>query len=143
MDLVTVTDRVPVGGETLHATSFSTGAGGKGGNQAVATARLSKLALMSSFSYTVSHPDIAVKMVASVGDDEFGQTLIRGLNKDGIDTTGVKVVEQINSGIATIIVESTTGENRILLSTGANGTLQPSDFQVRSNPIFLYRGRQV
>lgn len=33
MDLVTVTDRMPVGGETMHASSFSTGAGGKGGNR--------------------------------------------------------------------------------------------------------------
>jgi ribokinase len=33
MDLVTVTERMPAGGETMHALSFSTGAGGKGGNR--------------------------------------------------------------------------------------------------------------
>lgn len=34
-DLVTVTERVPQGGETLTSKSFGTGAGGKGANQAV------------------------------------------------------------------------------------------------------------
>jgi len=37
MDLVTVTERVPVGGETLHASSFHTGCGGKGGNGTIYT----------------------------------------------------------------------------------------------------------
>jgi hypothetical protein len=32
-DLVTVTPRVPSGGETLTGTSFSTGPGGKGANR--------------------------------------------------------------------------------------------------------------
>jgi ribokinase len=35
MDLVTVTPYVPKGGETMTASSFSTGAGGKGANQYV------------------------------------------------------------------------------------------------------------
>jgi len=33
MDLVTTTDRMPAGGETMHAISFYTGPGGKGGNR--------------------------------------------------------------------------------------------------------------
>jgi hypothetical protein len=40
MDLVTVTPRMPVAGETMHGTSFQTHPGGKGLNQAIACQRL-------------------------------------------------------------------------------------------------------
>jgi ribokinase len=41
-DLTAYTSRIPNGGETLHATSFKVGSGGKGGNQACACAKLSR-----------------------------------------------------------------------------------------------------
>lgn len=67
-DLVTLTPRVPTGGETLTATSFSTGPGGKGANQAVACARLSR----PNPASTPDHEsDILVKMIGAVGDDEY------------------------------------------------------------------------
>jgi ribokinase len=67
-------------------------------------------------------------MIAAVGTDSFGPTLIQGLKNDGIKTSAIRIRENTNSGIATIIVEEKTGENRILLSKGANGTLIPEDF---------------
>ncbi|RFU35266.1 hypothetical protein B7463_g1058, partial [Scytalidium lignicola] len=125
-DLVTLTPRVPSGGETLTATSFSTGPGGKGANQAVACARLSRPNPQSSSKHVPS--DITVKMVGAVGDDEFGPAMISSLNNSSVDTSGVRTVKGISSGVAVIIVEENSGENRILLSTGANHSLQPSDF---------------
>lgn len=124
-DLVTVTPRLPSGGETLTATSFSTGSGGKGANQAVACVRLSR-PKPSLNSTTTS--DIQVRMIGAVGADEFGPALIQGLQADGIDTAGVKVVDGQTTGVAVIVVEETSGENRILLNPGANHTLQPADF---------------
>ncbi|CZR69061.1 related to ribokinase [Phialocephala subalpina] len=124
-DLVTLTPRVPSGGETLTASSFTTGPGGKGANQAVACLRLSRPKPTAG----IFIPDIKVKMVGAVGADEFGPTLIEGMNEDGIDTSGIKVVEGVSTGVAVILVEEGSGENRILLSTGANYTFQPSDFQ--------------
>src|SRR2546423_675055 len=42
MDLVTVTERMPQWGETVHATSFTKHVGGKGANSAVAAYRASR-----------------------------------------------------------------------------------------------------
>jgi ribokinase len=125
-DLVTLTPRVPSGGETLTATSFGTGPGGKGANQAVACARLSRLNPKGNTPPTSQ--DVTVKMVGAVGADEFGPRLISGMKADGIDTSGIRSIEGQSTGVAVILVEETSGENRILLSTGANHSLQPSDF---------------
>lgn len=122
-DLVTTTPRVPGGGETLRATSFSTGSGGKGANQAVAVARL------SSSQKSGGHGKTTVKMIGAVGADEFGPPLVQGMERDGIDVSGVKVVEGKTTGVAVIIVEESSGENRILLNPGANHTLKPNDFK--------------
>src|SRR5271156_5494793 len=107
-DLVTVTPRVPSGGETLTASSFSTGSGGKGANQAVACARLSRPKPKTTSQLSTS--DITVKMVGAVGSDEFGPALISGLKADRIDSSGVKVVDGQTTGVAVILVES-SGEN--------------------------------
>ncbi|KAH6665661.1 ribokinase-like protein [Halenospora varia] len=121
-DLVTVTPRVPAGGETLTASSFHTGPGGKGANQAVATSRLSR----SNPQNSTATPDITVKMIGSVGTDTFGPELIDFMSSSLVDTTGIQSIPNTNTGVATIIVESTSGENRILLSPGANAHLQPT-----------------
>ncbi|KAF8860329.1 ribokinase-like protein [Acephala macrosclerotiorum] len=123
-DLVTLTPRVPSGGETLTASSFTTGPGGKGANQAVACLRLSRPRPKAG----VFIPDIKVKMVGAVGADEFGPRLVGGMSEDGIDTSGIRVVEGVSTGVAVILVEEGSGENRILLSTGANYTFKPEEF---------------
>lgn len=157
MDLVTLTPYVPKGGETMTATSFSTGAGGKGANQAVACARLSRPKPSPSSTSPPTSSDITVKMVGAVGQDEFGPRLISGMKADGIDVFGIKEVSDKTTGVvsdkialrnclfvfhswasqldrtnshqAVIIVESDTGENRIMLNPGANHTLLPEDFK--------------
>ncbi|KAF2859740.1 Ribokinase-like protein [Piedraia hortae CBS 480.64] len=108
IDFVTRTPRIPQGGETLTATSFTTGYGGKGANQAVACARLA------------DPTHVKVCMVGNVGDDVFGKGYISLLEKEGIDTKGVGVVSCSATGTANIIVEEESGENRILLARGAN-----------------------
>ncbi|KAK6600867.1 ribokinase [Botrytis cinerea] len=122
-DLVTLTPRVPTGGETLTATSFSTGPGGKGANQAVACARLSRPNPASAPSHT---SDVLVKMIGAVGDDEFGPSLISSLKNSLIDTTSIQTIPAQSTGVAVILVESSSGENRILLSPGANHHPLPS-----------------
>ena len=93
MDLVTHTPRIPVGGETLlaHTHGFHTGNGGKGANQAVAVARLGGNSVRCS-------------MVGMVGDDAFGEKLRGGLEKEGVDVSGVGVEKGESSGVATILV---------------------------------------
>lgn len=112
VDLVMRTDRIPKAGETFYGNSFSTGCGGKGANQAIACARLSS--------------QENVKMIGCVGDDEFGSKLIENLKRESIDTSEVIVQQDISTGVALIMVEEVSGQNRICLSKGANGTFQPS-----------------
>ena len=109
-DLTTFSDTFPRPGETIFGKSFDLGFGGKGANQAVA-ARLS---------------GADVIMVAKVGDDLFGEATVRNFASFGIDTTHVRVVGGVSSGVAPIFVEP-DGQNRIIVVKGANDTLKPAD----------------
>lgn len=125
-DLVTITPRIPIGGETLTASSFSTGPGGKGANQAVACSRLSR---PNPYSKSATTSDIIeVRMVGAVGKDEFGPMLLKSMEESCIDTDSINVVEGTPTGVAVIIVEEGSGENRIMLNPGANYSLRPEDF---------------
>lgn len=122
IDLVTVTPRVPGPGETLTASSFSTGFGGKGANQAVACARLLRHAARDPPT-----DSIQVRMVGAVGDDQFGLDFRRHLEREGLQVDAIQIKEHMKTGTAVILVEELTGENRILLSPGANGAVKPQD----------------
>jgi len=112
MDLVARAPRLPVPGETLGGTAFTTVPGGKGANQAVAAARLGA----------------ATAMIGCVGDDAFGAALTAGLEADGIDTAGVRVAAGTASGVALIVVDD-QGRNGIVVVPGANGLLTPDDLE--------------
>jgi ribokinase len=128
-DLVSRTSRMPGPGETLTGKSFSTGSGGKGGNQVVACARLSRNLENGA---SISNGVVDVRMIGAVGDDEFGKTLIGDLESNHVDASGVRVVAGTNSGVAVITVEEENGQNRILLSPGANYQLRPEHFTVEA-----------
>jgi ribokinase len=110
IDLTTFTNQFPKPGETIFGQRFDLGFGGKGANQAVA-ARLC---------------GAEVFMVARVGNDLFGPATIENFRKQGIDSTHVKQVEGLSSGVAPIFVEP-NGQNRILVVKGANDALKPGD----------------
>ncbi|KAJ1324197.1 ribokinase [Microdochium nivale] len=123
VDVVVYTPRVPDGGETLTASSFHTGLGGKGANQAVACAKLSRSRGASPGDGTAD-----VRMVGAVGSDAYGTEMLVGLRAIGIDTSGVLVKDGRKTGVATILVEESTGQNRILLAPEANHTVLPELF---------------
>lgn len=110
IDLTTFADRFPRPGETIFGQRFDLGFGGKGANQAVA-ARLC---------------GADVFMVARVGADLFGPATLENFRKIGVDTTHVKQVEGLSSGVAPIFVEP-NGQNRILVVKGANDAVKPAD----------------
>ena len=112
VDLITYVDRMPEAGETLAATSFAMGHGGKGANQAVAAAKLGG----------------DVLLVTRVGDDLFGSGTLRHLAALGMDTRHVRAVPGTQSGVASIFVDP-SGENRILIVPGANARLRPADVE--------------
>lgn len=74
-------------------------------------------------------------MIGAVGDDMFGRDLINGLASNGVGVDGVKVKVGEKSGVAVIIVEEESGENRILMSPNANYALRPSDFKSLPDPL--------
>ena len=129
-DLITRTSRIPTAGETLVSSSYDTGCGGKGANQAVACARLSR-----AKGSEITEAECSVDMIGAVGDDTFGRDLINGLVSNGIGVDGVRVKSGEKSGVAVIIVEEESGENRILMSPNANYALTPSDFTRLPDPL--------
>ncbi|TID22935.1 Ribokinase-like protein [Venturia nashicola] len=131
VDMVTRAERVPNAGETVQAKAFEVGWGGKGANQAVATARLSR-----SKETLKSESDITVRMIGAVGRDVFGPQVVKSMEEDGINMQGVEVLEGQETGTATILVEDSTGENRILVTPGANFALGYSEVDYGDIAIF-------
>ncbi|KAF2125330.1 ribokinase-like protein [Dothidotthia symphoricarpi CBS 119687] len=136
VDLVTRTARVPVGGETLTTESFDIGFGGKGANQAVACARLSRTQQQAQNG---GEGDVEVRMVGAVGDDEFHEGFLKSLQKDGLNTDRVQILKGKKMGVAVIIVETGTGENRIMLCPGANGDVQVEDLVDGDATVALFQ----
>ncbi len=136
VDLVTRTPRVPVGGETLTSESFNIGWGGKGANQAVACARLSRTKAQASSS---QDSDVQVRMVGAVGDDEFHEGFLKALREDGLSTDKVQILKGKKTGVAVIIVETGSGENRIMFCPGANGDVKVEDLVDEDASVVLFQ----
>ena len=107
-DLVVRTARFPQPGETLTGSELAVIPGGKGANQAVAAGRLGG----------------DVTMVGAVGDDAHGSLLFDSLSSSGVDVTRIARRDDVATGTAVITVDD-AGENTIIVSPGANGTLTP------------------
>ena len=117
-DMIVKLAHLPKPGETVSGGAFSTAAGGKGANQAVAAARAGA----------------EVSLVARVGDDSFGEQAIAGFVGDGIDVSHVVRNPASPSGVALIFVDD-GGENCIAVAPGANATLTPEDVDAASELI--------
>src|SRR5690349_24835955 len=108
-DLVVRTQRFPQPGETISGEDLKVIPGGKGANQAVAAAR----------------HGAQVSMLGRVGKDNFGDFLVNNLNENKVDFRHVER-DVASTGTAVIIVEA-NGQDSILLSSGYNGKVSPSD----------------
>lgn len=117
-DLTFRTPRLPKPGETLRASAFHIGYGGKGANQAVMAARLGA----------------QVALVGRVGRDAFGDGMVRHLTREDIDTIHVKEDVKEPSGTAAIVVDD-QAHNCILVVPGANGALSPKDVRDADSAI--------
>ena len=105
MDLIATAERLPEPGETVPGTGFTTAAGGKGANQALAARRAGS----------------QVRMTGAVGKDEFAAPSLSLLDQAGVDLSAVNRVDG-PTGTALILVGG-TGENMIAVVPGANGTV--------------------
>ena len=110
-DLVAVSPKFPRPGETVLGSDFFMGFGGKGANQCVMAAKLG--------AETV--------IVGKVGDDEHGRAYTDNLKQLGVDIKYLGQEKGISTGIATIFVESGSGENMIVIVAGANERVTGED----------------
>jgi ribokinase len=77
-------------------------------------------------------------MLGAVGHDAFGPLLLQSLKASHVDTTSIRTHPTFPTGVAVILVEASTGQNRIVLNPGANHSLLLSDFLTPSslgNPL--------
>lgn len=109
MDLIATTARLPKPGETVEGNGFSTAAGGKGANQALAATRAGA----------------SVRMAGAVGSDSFAKDALALMRAAGTDLSAVKTAD-LPTGTAHILVGG-DGENMIVVVAGANGTMTDAD----------------
>lgn len=115
-------DRFPESGETVRATGFNTGPGGKGFNQAVAAQRLGAPALF----------------IGALGDDAMATHARAFAEAEGIICLWQVCADQPTAS-SSILVDA-RGENRIVVNLAANGALGV-DFVRQTSQVFV--GRKV
>lgn len=102
MDLVVKVDEIPKVGETLLGNELIQVPGGKGANQAVAISKLKR----------------EVSFLGKVGNDSYGDEMIKSMNNSGVDTSLIEGCDS-NTGIAVINVDK-KANNNIVVIPGAN-----------------------
>ena len=124
MDMVISTPYMPAQGETLTGSNFFLNGGGKGANQAVAVAK----------------QNVPTYLIASLGNDVFGNELYNNLNSYKVDTTNVKKLDGVSSGVAMIIIHN--NDNRIILDSGSNYKITAAQIDealknAKENDVFI------
>lgn len=117
-DMVIKTNHLPRPGETVLGGTFFMNPGGKGANQAVAIARLGGM----------------VSFICKTGSDIFGHQSQQLFEEEGIDTSYIFSDPKNPSGVALITVDS-HAENCIVVASGANANLLPSDLEKAEEAI--------
>jgi ribokinase len=107
IDLVARVAHLPHPGETVTGGSYERHNGGKGGNQAVAAARLRRPTLF----------------IGAAGDDPFEPEARRALSSERVDVSMLASLPGLATGVALILVDA-TGENEIAVVPGANGAIE-------------------
>ncbi|HEY9067557.1 MAG TPA: ribokinase [Burkholderiaceae bacterium] len=107
LDFVVRAARIPAPGETVLGREFRTFPGGKGANQAIASARAG---------------GAATRMLLALGDDAYAVPIEASLRQAGVSLDVVRSTEQ-PSGTAFICV-SDDAENAITVAPGANALLR-------------------
>ncbi len=112
IDLIFKIPRFHSPGETILAEGFATAYGGKGANQAITAKRLGA----------------DVLFLTKVGNDHYGIEYRQKLIKNGLDPRFIHRDKNLPTGMA-VIELTLKGENRIIASLGANGSLSETDLK--------------
>ena len=117
-DMVIKAAHLPRPGETILGGTFFMNPGGKGANQAVAIARRGG----------------PVTFICKTGSDIFGHQSQQLFEEEGINTSYVFSDSGNPSGVALITVDE-KAENCIVVASGANANLLPSDLEKAEEAI--------
>ncbi len=118
-DLAFRAPRLPLMGETILGHGFKDGPGGKGSNQAIAAARAGA----------------EVKLITRIGRDTFGEMARKAWAAAGVDAGSVVADESLPTGAAFIFVSTESGNNAIIVESGAAAALSPADVAAASAAI--------
>ena len=125
-DLAFFGKSIPVAGETLLGENYVIGPGGKGSNQAVASAKA------GGKTYFIS----------KIGDDHFGSLARKIYEEAGVDYSKVIISSEHSTGAAGILVDQQSGKNAINVVPGAAGALTKDDIDqaadvIKNSQVFL------
>lgn len=118
-DMVIKTSRFPEPGETIIGDDFFMNQGGKGANQAVTVARLQG----------------NIDFVCKTGNDLFREQSVTLFRNEGINTDWILSDSEKPSGVALIMIDN-SGENSIVVASGANGSLSPEDIEKVAEVVY-------
>jgi ribokinase len=118
--------KIPIIGETILGHKYNVGPGGKGCNQAIAIARLGG----------------EVNFISKIGKDAYGELALSTLKKNNINTDNIIQDENLQTGVAGILVDQNSGENAINVIVGAPSSLKISEINkqinlIKNSKIFL------
>lgn len=124
MDLIVTTPRFPAKGETVLGMTYTTASGGKGANQAVQAARVGA----------------DVTMVGKVGQDAFGDAMLKSVGDSGVNVSRVLRSADVPSAVGNVQIEVKDGQtnNRIIVVSGANMAITPDDVAFLKEEIGHY-----
>jgi ribokinase len=111
-DINLFVESFPRSGEEIVVREITRVPGGKAGNAAVAAARL------------LGPKQAAI--IGGLGNDSVGADQVRIFKEEGVDTSGLKFVDGVESGHAYVVIDS-KGENIIHTHFGANAEIHPAD----------------
>ena len=116
-------ERMPKIGETILGQHFALGPGGKGSNQAVAAAKAGS----------------RTHFITRLGADDFAKVARQVWEGAGV-VPEVTVDAESHTGAAFIFLEAATGNNAIIVASGAGGRIAPEDLDANAG---LIRGAAV
>jgi sulfofructose kinase len=113
LDSIAVVDRLPEPGERMPAREARVAGGGVAATASVALARLG----------------VPVAFVGRVGDDAAGPIVAEGLSREGVDTSGLRVVPG-RTPVTLVFVEAGTGERTLVPDTRGVPPIQLTDADI-------------
>lgn len=125
LDVIVHSSRLPKPDETLLGDKVSYRFGGKGGNQALAAAKI----------------DVQVFMAGRIGTDNFGKQIYDTLSNQNINLDGLKIVDEA-TGMSVALIGSDGIYSAVVVS-GVNQTIEVSEIAVPDDLAVLVLQNEI